>query len=309
MKRKTYQVIIIGGGPAGLSAALTLGRGRVKTLVLNTETPRNKITKASHGFLTQDGVAPLKLISKGKRELKNYSEITYKKEKALKIEKLKFGFSVKTSNEIYHALRIILATGHQDQIASFNIKGLTKVYGISVFPCPFCDGYELANKPLAIFADAELGPEFAKTLLQWSNDIIVFTNGEKVKDMTIKEKLKNKGVVIEEGKIEEIISINGHLKKVKLEDGSEYKRVAGFLPDTNSIERVDFARSLNVPIEKGHLDMEEYQLDENKEAPIKGLFIIGDARVSWSGIACAIADGYEVGITITHQIIEDNWKG
>ncbi|CAM1365753.1 conserved hypothetical protein [Tenacibaculum litoreum] len=303
----SYEVIIIGGGPAGMSAALVLGRSRIKTLVLNTESPRNNITTHSHGFLTQDGKHPSEIFRIAKQQLTKYTSVDYKKEKAVSVKDENNLFSVKTEHEIYSAKRVIVATGHKDNIAEIGIEGLTDVYGKSVYPCPFCDGFEMADKKLAVIGDAIMAPMFSKTISHWSKDVIVFTNGEKVEDKELLSNLIKKGIQIVEKKIKKLISIKGQLTGVELIDNTIIEREGGFLPDTKSTESTDFVKKMNVSTEIGHFGMEFYKVDENKETEIKGFYIIGDARTGWSGVASSVAEGSEVAAAITHQIIEENW--
>ncbi|WP_417785054.1 NAD(P)/FAD-dependent oxidoreductase [Tenacibaculum sp.] len=303
----SYEVIIIGGGPAGMSAALVLGRSRIKTLVLNTESPRNNITTHSHGFLTQDGKHPSEIFRIAKQQLTKYTSVDYKKEKAVSVKDENNHFSVETEHEIYSAKRVIVATGHKDNITEIGIEGLTDVYGKSVYPCPFCDGFEMADKKLAVIGDAIMAPMFSKTISHWSKDVIVFTNGEKVEDKELFSNLIKKGIQIVEKKIKKLISIKGQLTGVELIDNTIIEREGGFLPDTKSTESTDFVKKMNVSTEIGHFGMEFYKVDENKETEIKGFYIIGDARTGWSGIASSVAEGSEVAAAITHQIIEENW--
>ncbi|RLK02371.1 NAD(P)/FAD-dependent oxidoreductase [Tenacibaculum discolor] len=302
-----YEVIIIGGGPAGMSAALVLGRSRIKTLILNTESPRNNITTHSHGFLTQDGKHPSEIFKIAKHQLEKYTSVDYKKEKAISVKDENNNFSVETEHDTYSAKRVVIATGHKDNIAEIGIEGLTKVYGKSVYPCPFCDGFEIADKKLAVFGDVLMAPMFSKTISHWSKNVIVFTNGEKVEDEELVSNLTKKGIQIIDKKIKKLISTEGQLTGVQLIDETIIEREGGFLPDTKSTESTDFAKKMNIPTEKGYFGMEFYKVDENKETEIKGFYIIGDARTGWSGVASSVAEGSEVAAAITHQIIEENW--
>ena len=303
-----YDVIIIGGGPAGMSAALVLGRSRIKTLILNTEKPRNLVTTHSHGFLTQDGKHPSEIFSIAKQQLSKYNAVIYKKEKVVNLVHEKNIFSVEVEHNTYKAKRVIIATGHKDNISDIGIKGLTEVYGKSVYPCPFCDGFELADKKLAVIGDAFMGPMFAKTISNWSKDVIIFTNGEKVTDKELLSSLKKNEIQLIEKKISRILENKGQLQGIELEDNTIVEREGGFLPDTKSVESTDFAKKMNIPTEIGHFGMEFYKVDENKETELKGLYIIGDARTGWSGVATSVAEGSQVAAAITHQIIDESWK-
>lgn len=302
------EVIIIGGGPAGMSAALVLGRSRIKTLVVNAEQARNTVTTHSHGFLTRDGQHPGEMLAIAKEQLKKYSAVTYLKDKATAFEQTTEGFKLTTATAGYTAKRVILATGQKDNIDQLGISGLGEVYGKSVYPCPFCDGFELADKKLAVFGPASLAPYFAKVIGHWSQDVIVFTNGDIVEDKQLVADLRRNGIRLIDQKIQELTSTGGQLDKVILQDGSSIAREGGFLPDTKTTESVDFAQRLHIPTIEGHFGQPSYEVDDNMETNMKGLFIIGDSRVGFGGIARSVADGSTVGSAITHQVIEERWK-
>lgn len=308
INKNVADVIIIGGGPAGMSAALVLGRSRINTIILNTEKARNLVTTHSHGFLTQDGKHPAEIFSIAKKQLEKYTSVTYKKEKAIKIEKTEEGFLTETDSASYKSRRVILATGHKDNIHLLGINGLQEVYGKSVYPCPFCDGFEMADKKLGVFGDAQFGPMFSKTIAHWSNDVILFTNGDKIEDSNLIKNFQLNGIDIIDKEIKSLESREGQLKRVVFTDSTSIEREGGFLADTKSTESVDFAKKLNIQTEEGFFGMETYKVDENKETDLKGLYIVGDARTGWSGVANSVSEGSEVASMITHQIIEENWK-
>ncbi len=307
MSKEISEVLIIGGGPAGMSAALVLGRSRIKTIILNTENARNMVTQHSHGFLTQDGAHPSEILKIAKEQLLKYKSVVYKKEKALDLIPNGDHFQVKTENQVYLTKRVIIATGYKDNVDQVGIEGLAEVYGKSVYPCPFCDGFENADKKLAVFGDAVMAPMFSKTIAHWSNNVIVFTNGDQMKDKELLSSLQKNGIEVIEQKIDKLLSKDGILEAVQLQGGRIIKREGGFLPDTKAVESTDFAKKLKVATEEGHFGMEMYKVDENKETEIKGLYIIGDARSGWGGVAKSVAEGSEVGAAITHQIISEKW--
>lgn len=309
MNQQYFDVIIIGGGPAGMSAALILGRSRVKTLILNTENPRNIVTTHTHGFLTQDGKHPLEIFKIAKEQLKKYPSVSYRKEKALELFQLENGFKIISEQGEYISKRVLLATGHKDNIEKLNLPGIEEVYGRSVYPCPFCDGFEMADKKLAVFGDANMGTMFSKVIANWSDDVIVFTNGEKVQDQRLVENLERNNIRIIEKEIKELVSIEGQLKKVVFSDNTSIEREGGFIPDTKSTESVNFAKQLDIPTEEGHFGLQVYQVDENKETKVKGFYIIGDAKTGWSGVVGSVAEGSDAATAITHQIIEERWNG
>ena len=308
MDKNKFEVIIIGGGPAGLSAALVLGRSRVKTLILNTEKPRNFATTLSHTFLTQDGKHPSEIFKAAKKDIDKYPTLTYKKEKAIDVKTYEDDFIVETESATYNGNRVVIASGYSDDVEGSGIKGLSEVYGKSVYPCPFCDGYELADKKLAVFGGVEVAPFFSTVVAHWSNDIALFTNGEQIPDKDFVDELERKGIKVYQNKIKTLHSNEGQLIKVELEDGQVIEREGGFYRDMKIIENTNFAQKFGIPSEPGHFGMKNYQVDENKESNIKGFYIIGDARTGWNGVAPSVAEGYELGAIITVQISQESWN-
>lgn len=143
-----YDVIIIGGGPAGLNAALNFGRGMKRTLIIDEDKPRNRVTQLSHGFLTQDGIKPTVFKRKAKADVAKYKDVTYLEAHVKQIEKIDKTFIVRTQVQTFNARQVLIATGLREygpDITNFN-----DFYGQSIFYCPWCDGYEMRNKKLAI---------------------------------------------------------------------------------------------------------------------------------------------------------------
>lgn len=307
MDNTKFEVIIIGGGPAGLSAALVLGRSRIKSLILNTEKPRNFITTHSHTFLTQDGKHPSEIFKAAKNDIDKYPALIYKKEKAIDLNTSENGFTVKTEKTNYSAKRVVIASGYRDDIEGTGIEGLSEVYGKSVYPCPFCDGYELADKKLAVFGNATVIPFFSTVVAHWSKDIAIFTNGDPITDTEFLSQLKRKGIHLFQNKIKTLHSKAGMLNSIELENGEIVERDGGFCKGINAIEHTNFAQKFNIPTIPGHFGLTNYQVDENSETIINGLYIVGDAKTGWSGLAPSVAEGYKLGTSITVQISQENW--
>ena len=173
---------IVGGGPAGMSAALVAGRAMLNTVVINAEAARNNVTGASYAFLTRDGAHPSDILAASKQQLEKYDSVTYRLGTVATIEHHTAGFEL-TMEGGDHVLakRLIIATGHRDELTRLELTSINEFYGKSVYPCVFCDGFEHRGQRLAPFGadDAAL---YAPMVTLWSADVTVFTNGRDLAD-------------------------------------------------------------------------------------------------------------------------------
>ncbi|GAK08243.1 NAD(P)/FAD-dependent oxidoreductase [Geomicrobium sp. JCM 19038] len=222
-----YDVIVIGGGAAGLQATLTLARSRQQVALFDNETNRNRVTEESHNFITRDGTSPAKFRAIANEDLSRYPYVTKKAETIATIEETGEFFTVTTEGgSMYTSRRILLATGIQER---FSYEPIRNYYGISVFHCPFCDGYELRDKALAIFAsDEQAILHLTKLLYNWSTDLAIFTNGVKL-DQELIQPILDKNIPIYSDSIKNLHGDSGRLSAVELADGSFASRNGGFV--------------------------------------------------------------------------------
>ncbi|MFJ7406014.1 MULTISPECIES: NAD(P)/FAD-dependent oxidoreductase [unclassified Lysinibacillus] len=221
--------IIIGGGPSGLSASLTLGRARRNIALFDDGTNRNKVTQSSHGFITRDGIKPQAFKEIALKEVENYPSVSYFTATVTEIIKEKGNerFTVKTStSQEFVSEKIILATGIQE---IFTIPSIKKFYGKSLFSCPYCDGWEQKDKPLVVIAEKEEHVlHLTKLIYNWSQDLVVLTNGVQLsKEGKMKLQIHNIKIISE--KIKDIIGNDGYLQKIEFESGATIIRSGGFV--------------------------------------------------------------------------------
>lgn len=221
--------IVIGGGPAGLSASLTLGRARRTIALFDDGTNRNRVTQASHGFITQDGIKPQEFKGKVLKELANYPTISYVHSTIMDVRK-ELGnkqFMVITGDgQEFVAEKLILATGIQEE---FSIPSVREYYGKSLFSCPYCDGWEQRDQPLVVIAEKEEHAlHLAKMVYNWSKDLVVLTNGGSLSTEGRTE-LDKRNVKVRTDPVKKLIGNDGYLEKIELATGETIVRSGGFV--------------------------------------------------------------------------------
>lgn len=265
-----YDCIIIGGGPAGLSAALVLGRAKLNVLLIDNNDPRNKVTNESHGFITNDSLSPDIIREKAKKDLIKYASIQLISDTVTDVMEQDSFFVIETLKRKFEANRIILATGLKETLP--NIKGLQALYGDLFFSCPFCDGWELRDKKLAIITEHEenvIG--FSTMIHHWSNNLVVFTNGIKI-DSTTKATLSKNNIKLFEEKIDRIEKMNGQ-SKIYLQNSHNIEVEGGFLTPQLEV-KLSFAEKLSLTLDNSR----RIKTNEAGETSHKNIYAAGDIK-------------------------------
>ncbi|MED4695048.1 NAD(P)/FAD-dependent oxidoreductase [Peribacillus frigoritolerans] len=290
--------VIIGGGPAGLNAALVMGRAGRKTILFDEDKPRNRVTQESHGFITQDGVKPSEFKKRARTDVQKYPSVSIKKERVEIIEKASGVFRIQTKGGTdYMAKKVLLATGLRDVLPE--IPGIQNVYGTSVFSCPFCDGWEMRDKALAVIAENERAFHMGKLLSNWSGDVMVFTNGYQVLDEE-KDILARQHVTVVEEKIEDLKSKGGKLTSIRLQNGQEIKREAGIVV-TDLVQSAPFAEQLGCEITPNG----GIKVDSFGRTTVKGVYASGDTSLSTpSQLVIAAAEGNKAAAGVIMDLVE-----
>ncbi|MFC4075914.1 NAD(P)/FAD-dependent oxidoreductase [Salinithrix halophila] len=300
--QKTWDVVIVGGGPGGLSAGLVLGRSRRKVIIVDGDQPRNIVTREAHGFLTRDGTPPMELRRIAKGQLAKYENVTVMADVVEDVEKEAGRFKTTTrGGQLLYSKKILFATGVKDELPA--IPGFKEVYGTSVFLCPYCDGWEWRDEPLALFGNGDGIFPFTKLVYQWSRALMVFTNGPATIDESEKKELAQRNIPLIESPIAKLQSTDGFLEAIVLDSGESIHRRGGFI-ELNESQACNIPEKLGVPQhEKGG-----YKTNQHGQTDIDGLAIIGDAKNNFTGLICAAGEGYEIGTVINHELVEEEWK-
>lgn len=298
MENNNFEVIIIGGSYAGLSAAMSLGRSLRQTLVIDSGKPCNAQTPHSHNFLTQDGQTPKQIASVGKEQVKNYPTIRFYEGLATNGRKTDDVFKIATSNgDTFTAKKLILATGLKDQMP--DIPGYAECWGISVIHCPYCHGYEVKHEKTGILANGDGGFEYAKMISNWTNDLTIFTNGPSEFTPEQSEKLSGHNIQIVEKAIASLVHENGKIEKIVFEDHSEEKITAIY-------SRPAFKQHSEIPAQLGCALTETglLKLENFQQTSIPGVYAAGDNSHMARSVALAVSAGSMAGAMLNRELIE-----
>lgn len=288
--------IIIGGGTAGLSAALLLGRSRRRVLVCHGGDPRNAPAPHSHSFFTRDGVSPLELLRIGREQLEPYDGVRLVEAEVLDITGGEKGFIVTLADGTRHrARKILLATGVYDELPP--IEGLRELWGTGVVHCPYCHGWEVRDQPIAIRSDGEMAVEFALMLKGWSDDIILCTDGPSTLIASDRERLAGYGITIREEPIVRLEGEDGELRRIVFANGEPIERRALFFRAAQR-QRSDLPARLGC----GFTDDGKVKVDEMMQTTVPGIYAAGDMTTPMQQVVMAAAAGSLAGIMINVAI-------
>lgn len=296
-----YDAIIIGGGPAGLSAALNFGRGLKRTLIIDADQPRNGVTEESHGYLTQDGVSPGEFRKSAQRDALKYEDVSLERDRVTNIEKHEDRFIVSTSSAHFTSRQVLLAAGLREK--GPDIKNFEQFYGTSVFYCPWCDGYELRNRRLAVMVDEDSIAHMPMLISNWSKDILICSNGKDIISEENKEILANKGFKYNETAISEMTGSSGLVESLIFEDGT-VENIEGMIVKMEWDTKFDFLENLNLKRgKKGELEVDQFG-----ETSIPGLFTAGETKTNFAGqLINAAANGADVAKFMMMKLIQTDF--
>ena len=282
---------VVGGGPAGLSAATWLARHRRSVVVLDSQEHRNRWVEQAHGYFGSDPVNPGELLDRARRDLQQYETVEIRSLKATSaqcsVEGL-FSIAADDGSEI-HARRVVFATGVKDAFP--DVPGFFDFYGRTIFHCPSCDGYEARDQPVVVFGWSENVAGFARGLLDWAASVLVVTDGRDFEgDHGHRQELQRFGVRVVEDEVEELCGADGELEAVRL-------RAEGVVPCSRAFfsiahhPRTDLAAQLGCELtEEGCL-----ATDGEGRTSVAGVYGAGDMTPGMQYVQTAAADGAKAG--------------
>ena len=301
MAETRLDAIVVGGGPAGLSAALMLGRCRRRVLVLDEGKPRNVASRALHGFLSRDGVPPGELLRIGREQLAHYDTVRFEPARVVGASRDEHGFTVTTADgRRFDARRLVLATGVVDHLP--DVLGLRELYGTSIFHCPYCDAWEVRDEPLAVYGRGDgKGGGLALMLVQWSRDVVLCTDGPSELTERHAQRLLRAGISVREDRILRLEGQDGILERIVFERGPDLPRRALFF-STGRHQASDLARTLGCEL----YEDEGCRVEGYQSTTVPGLFVIGDASRDVLQAIVGAAEGAEAAIAINKSLFEED---
>ncbi|MBI5128824.1 MAG: NAD(P)/FAD-dependent oxidoreductase [Rhodopseudomonas palustris] len=290
-----YDVIVIGGSYAGMAAALQLLRARRSVLVIDAGQRRNRFAAHSHGFLGQDGADPAEIAATARRQLERYDTLQWIDGVADTVSGAKDRFSVTTADGTQHrGRRLLFATGVSDTLPQ--IEGLRQRWGVSVFLCPYCHGYELDQGRIAVIATGPMSLHQAQLLPEWG-EVTLFTNAAVAPDDAVRADLGARGVTIEPTPI---ARIEGHADVV-LSDGRRLP-FAGIFTTSWNAPATPVAERLGCALHETPFGT-QIQTDEGKQSTVPGAFACGDAARVPHSLSLAVADGAWAGASLHRSLV------
>jgi thioredoxin reductase len=322
----TYDVLVIGGGPAGLSAALNLGRSLMRVLVVDADRPRNAATLNSHGFLTRDGVAPHELRRMARDELAAYPNIEVRtRVRVLELRRsappadagtdaetdaeteagtdsgTDAGFTAsvgrKDPTDVVTARSVLLATGLRETLP--DVPNLRGFYGISLFSCAACDAWELRGRRLALIGETPDLADRARLISRWTESLTVFTLGADTVTAAEEAELASTGVAVLRHPIAELVGDRGRIEAIRLTDGTVVTVEGGFVRPEWQTD-VSFLHGFAPAIDHdGHL-----VTDRSGRTDIPGLYAAGDAAIPGpQQLIVAAGAGARVASVMVHDAV------
>lgn len=296
-----YDVIIVGGSYAGLSAGMALGRALRNVLIIDSGNPCNKQTPHSHNFLTHDGKTPAEIAILARQQVAEYDTVHFLHALATTASKTENGFDIVLDNgQIFSAKKLVFASGVKDIMT--DIPGFAECWGISVLHCPYCHGYEVKQQKTGILANGDTGFELSSLLSNWTNDLTLYTNGNSTINEAQEVKMQKHNINIVETEIEKLEHQKGYVQNLLFKTGKK-------APLTALYTRLPFVQHSDIPKTLGcEITNDGYiKIDAAQRNSINGIYACGDNVSRMRTVANAVSMGTTTGLMVNKELIEESF--
>lgn len=292
-----FDVLIVGGGPAGLSAALILGRCHRGVLLCDVGRQRNLSSHAIHGLLGREGRSPASFLDEAREELSRYRSVTVRGTLVTAISTAAEGFEfVCADGTTGNASKVLLATGLVDDLPE--LAGIKPLYGVSAHHCLYCDGFEYAGKPVAAYGKGDKGAELAVMMKHWMSDVVACSDGTEVSAQAMR-KLEEHNISLRSEPIEFLEGADGELTKIVFKNGPDLSR-AGLFFSTGCHQASDLSKILGCQRnDKGGVVIDP----TTEESSVPGVYVAGDVSRDVLLVAVAIAEGAQAAVAINKAFL------
>jgi thioredoxin reductase len=294
-------VIIVGGGPAGLTAALYLGRACRKVVVIDSNQPRNAASQGMHGFISRDGMQPGEFREVTRQQLAAYPGVTFLDAAVAEVKQCESGFEIVVEGgERRYTRKLLLATGVRDELPQ--IEGFSRWWGRGVYHCPYCDGWEVRNLPLAVYGRGEDAFRRTKLLTAWSRKAALYSDGPAELSAAQRQQLEAAGITICEARITRLAG-ETRLEKIIFEDGSSVE-CRGLFAKPAQQQQSAFARSLGLELDEHNL----VKANGGGRPKVYGLFVAGDTSALAQQVVLAAASGAMAAMQINEELVTETFN-
>ncbi|MFE0676435.1 NAD(P)/FAD-dependent oxidoreductase [Streptomyces sp. NPDC058867] len=295
-----YEVIVIGGGAAGLSAALILGRARRRTLVIDAGEPRNAPSAHMQGYLSRDGMAPAEFLAIGREEITRYG-VELVRDRAVGVTRDGDFTVALESGRAVRARRLVVATGLKDELPA--VPGLAERFGRDALHCPYCHGWEVRDRAFGVLATSPLSVHQALMVSQWSADVTLFLHEVDEAELSDDDlrRLARAGVKVVPGAVAEVLVEDDRLTGVRLTDGSAHAREVLFVAP-RAVPRTGLLRELGAELTETPFGAYPV-VDPTGLTTVPGVWAAGNAMGFGEQVVNAAAGGYRAGATINGELL------
>jgi thioredoxin reductase len=303
-----YDVVVVGGGSAGLSAALVLGRSRRRTLVLDAGEPRNAPSSGVHGFFSRDGIPPEELLKIGREQLEPYPSVEVRSARVAGASGEDGDFEVILDDgAVVGARKLLLATGVVDELP--DKPGFERLWGRGVYHCPYCHGWEVRDRPLAVLNSGEGAAERAAFIRNWSRDLVLLTDGPANLNEEGRRTLRALDIPVREERISYLEGdpggAAGGLRRIHFEDGSSLDREGLFYVPPQR-QGSELARMLGCEIvAMGQAPAGVKGDPTTRETTVAGVYVAGDAGNAVQSALLAAASGANAAFFVNHSLVAE----